>query len=146
MSRRLRSSHDLPSFAAWAFAALAKAVSATAAVLLITPANAQAPRPFPATALRGEIVVLQPPEIALNGRPAHLAPGSRIRGENNLLQVSGALVNMRLVVNYTLDPTGLLMDIWILTPEERARRPWPVTPEQAAAWTFDAASQTWRRP
>jgi hypothetical protein len=42
-------------------------------------AAAQAPRNFPATALRGEIVITQPPELLLNRQPARLAPGARIR-------------------------------------------------------------------
>jgi hypothetical protein len=104
------------------------------------------PRPFPATALRGELVVLQPPEVALNGRAARLAPGARIRGDDNLLQMSAALVSRRLAVNYTIDTSGLLLDVWILTPAERARQPWPTTPAQAAAWTFDPAAQAWSRP
>jgi hypothetical protein len=103
-------------------------------------------RPFPATALRGEIVVTQPPEVLLNGRAARLSPGSRIRGENNLLQISGALVNQRLVVNYTVDTHGLVQDVWVLTAEERARWPWPTTAAQASAWNYDAATQTWSKP
>ncbi|MDP1898901.1 MAG: hypothetical protein Q8K96_00405 [Rubrivivax sp.] len=119
---------------------------ATALFACTLPAAAQAPRNFPATALRGEIVVTQPPELLLNGQPARLAPGARIRAQNNLLQVSGALVNQRLAVNYTLDLYGLLLDVWVLTPQELARRPWPTTPAQAATWRFDAAAQTWSRP
>jgi hypothetical protein len=107
------------------------------------PAQAQAPRRFPATALRGEIVVTQPPELLLNGQAARLAPGARIRGANNLLQVSGALVRQRLAVNYTLDIYGLLLDVWVLTPQELSKRPWPTTPAQAATWRFDATAQTW---
>ena len=122
------------------------ATTATLAGLSAWPAAAQVPRPFPATALRGELVVLQPPEVALNGRAARLAPGARIRGDNNLLQLSGALVNQRYTVNYTIDPSGLLLDVWILTPAERARLPWPTTPEQAANWAFDPSTQTWSRP
>ncbi len=114
--------------------------------LCTLPATAQVPRPFPATALRGELVVLQPPEVALNGRAARLAPGARIRGDNNLLQLSGALVNQRHTVNYTVDPSGLLLDVWILTTAERARLPWPTNAEQAAAWAFDPSTQTWSRP
>jgi hypothetical protein len=110
------------------------------------PAAAQMPRPFPAHALRGELVVLQAPEVALNGGAARLAPGARIRGENNLLLLSGSLVNQRHTVNYTRDPSNLLLDVWILTPAERASLPWPATPEQAAAWTFDPSAQTWSRP
>jgi hypothetical protein len=110
------------------------------------PAAAQQPRNFPATALRGEIVVQQPPELLLNGRPARLSPGVRIRGENNLMLVSGALANQRLLVHYTVDLSGLIGEIWVLTAAERARQPWPTTREQAAAWAFDPVAQTWTRP
>ncbi|MBL8286711.1 MAG: hypothetical protein JNL85_01895 [Rubrivivax sp.] len=117
------------------------------ATLTSLHAAAQAPRSFPAAALRGEIVVVQPPELLLNGQPARLAPGARIRGENNLLIVSGALAtHQRLVVHYTFDREGQLGEVWILTAAERARLPWPATREQAAAWTFDPIGQTWTRP
>lgn len=109
-------------------------------------AQAQPQRPFPANALRGELVVQQPPEVLLNGRSARLAPGARIRGANNLLQMSGALVGQKLAVHFTLDDYGLLRDVWVLTPAELARKPWPGTPAEAAAWRFDAAAQTWTRP
>jgi len=109
------------------------------------PAAAQMQRNFPAHALRGELVVLQPPEAQLNGRQARLAPGARIRGDNNLLLVSGAIANRRQIVHYTLDTSGQLLDIWVLTATERAR-PWPTTPEQARAWAFDPAAQAWSRP
>ncbi len=109
-------------------------------------ASAQVPRNFPATALRGDIVVTQPPELLLNKLPARLAPGARIRGQDNLLQVSGAIAGQRLLVNYTLDLQGQLLDVWVLSADEAARRPWPATPQQAAAWQFDAAAQTWSRP
>jgi hypothetical protein len=122
------------------------AATALFAGLCAAPAAAQVARPFPTSALRGELVVLQPPEVALNGRAARLAPGARIRGDNNLLQLSGALLNQRHTVHYTVDPSGLLLDVWILTAAERARQPWPTTTEQAAAWLFDPASQTWSRP
>ena len=109
------------------------------------PAAAQTQRNFPATALRGELVVLQPPQAQLNGRPARLAPGARIRGDNNLLVVSGAIARQRLLVHYTLDNLGQLHEIWVLTPGEIAR-PWPTTPEQARAWAFDPAGQASSRP
>jgi hypothetical protein len=109
------------------------------------PAAAQLQRNFPANALRGELVVLQPPDAQLNGRPARLAPGARIRGDNNLLVVSGAITNRRLWVHYTLDTGGQLLDVWVLTATELAR-PWPSTPEQARAWAFDPALQSWSRP
>ncbi len=116
-----------------------------AALLLATalPAFAQAPRNFNAQTLRGELVVTAPPEVLLNGRPARLAPGSRIRGGDNLLQMSGALVGQRLVVHYTRDAVGNVLDVWLATPAELARQPWPVTPEQAAAWLFNPDTQRW---
>lgn len=122
------------------------AVLLAALVAVTLPAAAQLARPFPATALRGEIVVTQPPEVLLNGQPARLAPGARIRGVDNLLQMSGTLVGQRALVHYTLDPTGNVLDVWLLTPAEAARQPWPTTAEQAARWRFDPASQTWSKP
>jgi hypothetical protein len=110
------------------------------------PVAAQAQRNFPANALRGEIVVAQPPDVLLNGQPWRLAPGARIRGSNNMQVLSGALVGQRMVVHFTLDTQGQLLDVWVLTPEERNKKPWPTTPEQAATWQFDAAAQTWSRP
>lgn len=119
-------------------------VAALAAASL--PAAAQLQRNFPATALRGELRVTQPPEAVLNNRPARLAPGSRIRGADNMLVMSGAIVGRPLLVHYTLDPSGLMLDVWVLTPAEAARKPWPVTPEQAQVWRFNPDAQTWIRP
>ena len=116
------------------------------AALAAFPAAAQAPRNFPATALRGEIAVVQPPELLLNGRPARLSPGARVRDENNMLALTGALAGRRLVVHYTVDISGLVSGVWVLTPAERARQPWPTTAEQAAAWSFDPVAQVWTRP
>jgi len=117
-----------------------------AAALVVLPAAAQVQRNFPANALRGELVIVQPPQVQLNGQTAQLAPGSRIRGENNMLAMSGALIGQRLIVHYTRDLTGGLLDVWVLTPAERANRPWPVNEVQAKAWTFDPIGQTWSKP
>lgn len=116
---------------------------ATAIALL--PAAAQTSRPFPANALRGELEITQPPEALLNGEPVRLAPGARIRGANNMMQMSGALVGQSLLVHYTREPQGLLLNIWILTPDEAANKPWPTKPEQAERWLFNPAAQTWTR-
>ena len=112
---------------------------------LVSVAWAQAPRSFSAQALRGELIVTAPPEARLNGQPVRLAPGARIRGADNMLQLSGTLVNQRLLVHYTVDIGGQLRDVWVLTPAEAAR-PWPVTPQQARAWQFNPDTQTWSRP
>jgi len=121
-------------------------VLAAALFACTLPAAAQLQRNFPATALRGELVVLQPPEAQLNGQPARLAPGARIRATDNRLVVSGAITGQRLVVHYTQDLMGQLHEVWVLTPAELSRQPWPTTRAQADAWTFDAAAQAWRRP
>jgi hypothetical protein len=106
----------------------------------------QVQRNFPQTALRGSLVIGDPPEATLNGDPARLAPGVRIRNANNMLAMSGTLTGSRLLVHYTLDMLGLIKDVWILTPDEARKRPWPTTPEQAEDWTFDPVAQTWTRP
>jgi hypothetical protein len=91
--------------------------------LTATLAQAQmAPRTFPPKALRGTLVVAQPPDILLDGQPARLSPGSRIRGANNMLVLSGNLVNQQLTVNYTVEPNGLVHDVWILTDAETAEK------------------------
>ena len=123
--------------------ALLLALAVMAAAL---PAAAQTSRPFPASALRGELVITQPPEVQLNGRPARLSPGARIRGSNNMLQMSGALVGLPLLVHYTFEPSGGLHNVWILSPDEARRKPWPTTPEDAQRWVFSPAAQTWTKP
>jgi hypothetical protein len=80
------------------------------------------PRPFPANALRGALVVVQPPVIQLDGKTAQLSPGARIRGTNNMLLMSGSLLNQELLVNYTVEPNGLVHDVWILTEAEAAEK------------------------
>ena len=107
---------------------------------------AQAQRVFQPSALRGELVVTQPPEALLNGKPVRLAPGARIRNPQNMIQLSGSLLGQKLAVNYSLDPAGELRDAWILTEAELAKKPWPTTPEQARTWVFDSTMQTWSRP
>ena len=119
---------------------------ALAAVAWVTPATAQMQRNFPSDALRGAIVVGSLSDIKLNGRSAEFAPGVRIRDQSNMIQMTGALGGQKLLVNYTIDISGLVKDVWILRPEEAAMRPWPTTPEQAQSWSFDFGAQTWTRP
>ncbi len=118
----------------------------TALAALSLPSAAQLQRNFPATALRGELQLTQPPEALLNGRAARLAPGARIRSADNMLLTSGAAVGTKLLVHYTLDSYGLLHDVWVLTAPEAARKPWPMTLGQAQSWRFNADAQTWSRP
>ena len=120
-------------------------LAAALPLLLVAAATAQTSRPFPATALRGALVVTQPPEVLVNGDADRLSPGARIRGANNMLQTPAALVGQKLLVHYTREPAGLVHDVWILTPDEAARRPWPSKPEEAQRWEFNPAAQTWTR-
>jgi hypothetical protein len=60
--------------------------------------------------------------------------------------LSGGLTGSKLVVHYTLDADGQVQDVWILTADELAKRPWPKTVLEAQAWTFDFATQTWAKP
>lgn len=119
----------------------------TATLMAATPfvAQAQVQRNFPQNALRGQLVVTNPPEITLNGKAARLSPGSRIKGQDNMIVMSGAAVGQKLAVNYTLDQYGLVSDVWILRKEEIAKT-WPMTAIEAAQWSFDPVAQTWTKP
>lgn len=122
------------------------ALAAAAFFALSVPAAAQVQRAFPQNAMRGALVMGTPPEITLNGQPARLAPGARIRNQSNMLEMSGALVGQRLLVNYTLENGVLVKDVWILRAEEAAVRPWPTTLEELQTWSFDPAAQVWTKP
>ncbi len=116
-----------------------------AAALSCIPAQAQVQRNFPANALRGVLVIVQSPDVSLNGQPARMSPGSRMRGDTNLLLQPASVAGQKLRVNYTVDPSGQVMDVWVLNPVELANKPWPRTPKEAASWSFDPASQTWTK-
>lgn len=109
-------------------------------------AHAQTHRFFPATALRGELVVTQFPDALLNGQPVRLAPGSRIKNENNLWVPPAGLAGQKLIVHYTVESNGLVMDVWVLNSVELANKPWPRTPAESATWQFNPGNQTWSRP
>jgi len=121
-------------------------LAALTAAVLVAPAAAQVQRAFPQNAMRGALVVGEPPEVTLNGQPARLAAGARIRNQNNLLEMSSALIGQRLLVNYTLENGNLVKDVWILRAEEAAVRPWPTTLEELQTWSFDPAAQVWTKP
>ena len=104
-------------------------------------------RVFPAQALRGVLLVGQPPEVLVDGQPALLAPGVRIRSADNLITPAARWAGQATVVHYRREvTTGMLLDVWVLNPVELANKPWPSTPKEAAAWRFDPSSQTWAKP
>ena len=108
----------------WRIAAPAALFAGLLCASLGSPAQGVVSRPFPPTAVRGILTVTQPPEVLMDGRPDRLSPGARIRGVNNMLVMSGAIVGQGLRVNYTREPTGAIHDVWVLTDDE-ARQPVP---------------------
>jgi hypothetical protein len=117
-----------------------------AATVCCASAVAQVARPFPATALRGALLVSDPPNVVLNGQPARLGAGARILGQDNLIKMPATLVGAKLAVHYTIDSQGLLREVWILRAEEAAKSPWPTTPTEARSWRFDPVAQVWAKP
>jgi hypothetical protein len=79
-------------------------------------------RNFPANALRGTLVVQQPPEVLLNGKTDRLSPGARIRDTHNMLVMSGTLIDQLLTVNYVRESAGMIHEVWILTEAEAAEK------------------------
>ncbi|PTT76645.1 hypothetical protein DBR42_26620 [Pelomonas sp. HMWF004] len=108
-------------------------------------AHAQTHRPFPAHALRGELIITQFPDAKINGKPVRLAPGARIKNDNNLWVPPAGLTGQKFTVHYTVESSGLLMDIWVLNPVELANKPWPTTAAESATWQFSPADQIWTK-
>jgi hypothetical protein len=80
-------------------------------------------RQFPMRTQRGELVVVQFPEIIINGKPARLSPGSRVRDTSNRIVVANTLANQKFIVNFTQEPTsGLIHDVWLLSADEAKRK------------------------
>ena len=113
-------------------AALAVATLLAAAPFAVRAQNSQGDdgdasllvtRNLPKAALLGRLLVQQPPDVLLNGQPTRLAPGARLRDENNQIAMSGALMGQAFPVKYLLDSSGLISQAWILTADEvRASR------------------------
>ena len=77
-------------------------------------------RTIPDDAERAQIRHVQENVIQLNGQPAQLAPGARIRDASNRLIVPMALP-ADAMVKYRLDEKGQVREVWVLTDEEAAR-------------------------
>ncbi len=121
-------------------------IGAIVALGLVASAAAQL-RAFTPNTLRGTLVFGEYPAVVLNGKSRTLSPGSRVRNQQNTIVIAATLTGTKAVVNYTLDTTGdQLRDVWILTPDEAAKRPWPTTVEESRTWIYDPASMTWTKP
>jgi hypothetical protein len=119
-------------------------LAAIAALAFSAAVEAQVQRSFPKNALRGEVSFRVAPEVMLNKKPARLAPDVRIRGSNNMMIVPGDVKGRSMVVNYTVDQSGMLQDIWILGTEE-IKAFWPRSAAEAAQLDFNAAAQVWAK-
>ena len=84
-------------------------------------AHAQMQRPIPDDAKRGVIQYLGGMMVTINESPTRLAPGANIRGQNNFIIVPSALPQGGALADYTVDSTGQVFRVWLLTAEEAAR-------------------------
>ena len=147
MSSRARPAVPKVSVSRAALLRLTPALGLAVTIALVQASPPAGHRSFPPQALRGELWVGAPPLAQLNGQPERLAPGARIRGEDNLLRLPTQLTGRAWLVHYTREPSsGLLMDVWILNRAEMANEPWPASPAEASTWRFDPVSQRWARP
>ena len=78
-------------------------------------------RNIPEDAERGYIRHVQDMAVEINGKPQRLAPGAQIRDAADRLILPAALP-AGVLVKYVLDGGGQVRRVWILTPEEAARR------------------------
>ena len=122
------------------------AATALLAFCLAASSWAQVQRNFPQNAMRGKMAFGEAPQIMLNGDLARLAPGARIRDNSNLIIVPSTIAGARFVVNYTVDLGGQVKDVWILTPAEVDKSPWPTSADQLRSWSFDPVAQVWTKP
>ncbi|MEY3445821.1 MAG: hypothetical protein RIR45_576 [Pseudomonadota bacterium] len=95
-------------------------ISLMAALLCLGSAAMAQPtvRPFPPAAERGAMQITAAPDMVLNGAPARLSPGARIRGVDNMLVMSASLTGQKLLVNFVREPLGLVHEVWILNADE----------------------------
>mgnify|MGYP001221452469 FL=1 len=94
-----------------------------AIVVLAGATQALAERTFPQQARRGELKAYEYPSMKIGGHVYKLAPGSRMFNERNLLIMPASLLVQTAPIMYTLDMSGDLSGIWLLTGEEAARLP-----------------------
>jgi hypothetical protein len=95
-------------------------LAAPAAVLAQSTQTLAPPRlvPIPINAKRAEMVFNGTSIVLVDGKRAHLAPGARIFGADNMLKMVGGL-NGKAIGKYQVEQnTGLLMNVWILTDRE----------------------------
>ncbi|PJB05172.1 MAG: hypothetical protein CO125_09640 [Hydrogenophilales bacterium CG_4_9_14_3_um_filter_59_35] len=87
--------------------------------LILFALAAHAGRFLPQNAQVGQINGHNYPEVKIGGEIYRLAPGARIYDTSNRIIVPTSLPQSAKVF-YQLDPGGLLIQMWLPTPEEEA--------------------------
>ena len=88
--------------------------------LFIAPAHAQGN--FPPNVKPVELNGIEYPNVRIDDRTYRLAPGARIYDTFNRMVLPNMAPKSGKVL-FKLDPQGLVIKLWILTPEEIARLP-----------------------
>jgi hypothetical protein len=92
-------------------------------ILLGTTAAAQQQflRAIPAEAKRGVMSHVHDTIVEIDGKRARLSQGAQIRGQMNSIVLPTALPPKSLV-RFQVDQAGHVHRVWILTPQEAARK------------------------
>ena len=93
-----------------------------AAILLCASALVLAQlRTVPANSKRAVMSHVQEMVVQVDGKQARLAPGAQVRDIHNRL-VLPTTIPRGSVVRFQADPQGLISRVWILTPQEAAKK------------------------
>ena len=99
----------------------ALSVALTCAFALLPSLGHAQHRVFPDQAQRGLLVMGTPPALTINGKAERLSPGSRIRDTDNRIVFANTLTGQQLVVNYVREANGMVHEVWLLNPFEKAQ-------------------------
>ena len=94
---------------------------------------------FGALARPPRVVISAGAAVGQPNRPTGFQPAGRVDEPGPIrLTIQGQF--------QSVDPLGLVQDVWILTDAERAKQPWPTKAADAKAWSFDPIAQVWTKP
>lgn len=87
--------------------------------LLLFSAAVSAGRMLPQDTQVGQLNGVSYPDVRIGGTVLRLAPGARIYDTSNRIMIPTSVPQSGKVF-YRLDPSGLLIQMWLPTPEEEA--------------------------
>lgn len=87
--------------------------------LLLVASTAFAFRILPDNVVYGELKGLEPPYMTIDDKVYRIAPGSKIRDQNNRILVPVSAPTKGRIA-YNLDYLGQVLGVWFLTPAEIA--------------------------